>query len=98
MYTPDLKKTSLDELFKDRLMENIFLAMEHIIFSKKDAAFIVGGPKKLERLIESGQVRAEKRLNVKNAKWFCNAADVLRHCRNMQRVRSDSKIYSKNSK
>lgn len=66
-------------------LENILLATEQIIFSKDEAAYIVGGTRKLEALIAAGKIRAEKGCNAQNSKWKCNAADVLRHCRNMRK-------------
>lgn len=66
------------------LLENILLAMERQTFCKDTAAKIVGGVKKLEDLIAAGKINAEKGCNAQNSKWKCNAADVLRHCRNMR--------------
>lgn len=66
------------------MLENIFRVMERLTFCKDTAAKIVGGPKKLEALIASGQIYAEKGCNAQNSKWKCNAAQVLRHCRNMR--------------
>lgn len=66
-------------------LENIFLIMERFTFCKDVAATIVGGPKKLEELIASGKIEADKGSNAQNSKWKCNAAQVLRHCRNMRK-------------
>lgn len=66
------------------MLENIFRVMEREIFCKDTSAKIVGGTKKLEDLIAAGRIRAEKGCNAQNSKWRCNAADVLRHCRNMR--------------
>ena len=55
-------------------------------FGQTKAAAIVGGKKKLERLIESGKIEAVKPRNSQNGKWFCNAAQVLMHCRNMRKT------------
>ena len=66
------------------MLENIMRVMERQTFCKDTAAKIVGGPKKLETLIASGQIHAEKGCNAQNSKWKCNAAQVLRHCRNMR--------------
>ncbi|WP_410520386.1 hypothetical protein [Duncaniella muris] len=54
-------------------------------FGKDLSAKIVGGVKKLEDLIAAGAIEAHKPNNVQNGKWFCNAAQVLRHCRNMRK-------------
>ena len=66
-------------------LENIFLVMEQFNFSKDTAAMIVGGKKKLEGLIAAGKIDADKGKNVQNSKWKCNAAQVLRYCRNMRK-------------
>lgn len=66
-------------------LENIFRVMEGLTFSKDISASIVGGPKKLEELIAAGKIEAEKGCNAQNSKWKCNAAQVLRHCRNMRK-------------
>lgn len=65
-------------------LENIYLAMSGLTFCKDTAARIVGGRKRLEALISEGKIAAEKPTLKQNGKWYCNAADVLRHCRNMR--------------
>ena len=65
-------------------LENIFRVMENQTFCKDTAAKIVGGVKKLEGLIAAGKIEAVKGCNAQNSKWKCNAAQVLRHCRNMR--------------
>ena len=64
------------------LRENILIEMNGHYFCKDTAAKIVGGTKRLERLIAAGEIEAEKRANAQNGKWYCNAAQVLRHCCN----------------
>lgn len=66
-------------------LENIYLAMDRVTFSKSIAASIVGGRQKLLELIAEGKIRAVKGKNTQNSKWKCNAAQVLRHCRNMRK-------------
>lgn len=66
-------------------LDNIFAVMSDEYFGKDLSAKIVGGVKKLEDLIASGKIEASKPNNVQNGKWFCNAAQVLRHCRNMRK-------------
>lgn len=75
---------------KEILLENILIAMEEVTFSKDTAARIVGGVKKLENLIASGEIFAEKGTNAQNSKWKCNAAHVLKHCRNFRKIKSKS--------
>lgn len=70
---------------KEILLENILAVMANEYFSKDLSAKIVGGFKKLEDLIAGGKIEAHKPNNVQNGKWFCNAAQVLQHCRNMRK-------------
>lgn len=67
------------------LLENILQVMSKETFCKDKAAKIVGGPKRLEALIASGEITASKPTNAQNGKWYCNAAQVLMHCRNMRK-------------
>lgn len=70
---------------KEILLENILAVMANEYFSKDLSAKIVGGVKKLKDLIAAGKIEAHKPNNVQNGKWFCNAAQVLQHCRNMRK-------------
>lgn len=65
-------------------LDNIFAVMERLTFCKDTAAMIVGGIGKLERLIAAGKIEAVKPCKKQNGKWRCNAAQVLRYCRNMR--------------
>lgn len=64
------------------MLQNILLAFEGQTFSKELAAKIVGGPGKLESLIASEQITAEKPCYKQNGKWFVSAQQVLLHCKN----------------
>lgn len=66
-------------------LQNILAVMANESFGKDLSAKIVGGVKKLEDLIAAGKIEASKPNNVQNGKWFCNAAQVLQHCRNMRK-------------
>lgn len=71
-----------DESYTDSiLLDNIMRLMSDKTFGKDLSAYIVGGEKKLLRLIEDGKIDCIKPCNRKNGKWYCNAAQVLRHCR-----------------
>ena len=80
----------------DILLDNIMRVMSGEYFGQTKAAAIVGGKKKLERLIESGKIEAVKPRNSQNGKWFCNAAQVLMHCRNMRKTGKTGKKKVKN--
>ena len=64
------------------MLKNILLAFEGQTFSKELAAHIVGGAKKLERLIAAEKVQADKPCYKQNGKWFVCAPQVLVHCKN----------------
>lgn len=72
---------------KEILLENILNIMSDFKFSKVTAMRIVGGEKKLNDLIAAGEIEAEKPTDHQHGKWFCNAAQVLRHCRNTRNKR-----------
>lgn len=73
------------EIDRDAVMlENILAAAEGLTLSKSEAVAIVGGNGTLRRLVAEGKIRAEKRTNAQNGKWWCNAADVFRHCKNFR--------------
>ena len=63
-------------------LDTIYRVMNSETFGLVKSAKIVGGQKRLMRLIEEGKIRAEKvNGQSKNGKWFCNAGDVLRYVR-----------------
>ena len=80
-----LMNTILVDNSAEMLLENILLAMEEETFCKDKASKIVGGARKLESLIRSGEIRAVKTSEKQNGKWYCKASDVLRHCVNRKR-------------
>ena len=65
----------------DILLDNILRIMSEETFSKDKAAYIVGGEKRLCRLIAEGKIEADKPSGSQNGKWYCNAGQVLAHCR-----------------
>lgn len=77
------------------LLDNIIRIMSGEYFSKDKSAYIVGGLKKLEHLIEAGKIDVVKPSDSQNGKWYCNAAQVLVHCRYVRKVRKPRKRKSK---
>lgn len=71
------------------MLHNILLAFDGQTFSKELAAHIVGGVKKLEKLISSEEVAAEKPCYKQNGKWFICAPQVLAHCKNRRSHKSN---------
>lgn len=49
--------------------------------SWKKAALLVGGEKRLQRLIEEGRIRSSKPDGAPNTKWVINLADVVENAR-----------------
>lgn len=66
-------------------LENILGVMNRLTFCKDTAAYIVGGHRRLEMLIDSGEITVDRGSAARNSKWKCNAAQVLRHCKNMRK-------------
>lgn len=66
-------------------LNNLLAVMADVSFSKNLAAKIVGGEKRLEYLVATGEIEADKKAMSPNGKWFCNAAQVLRHCKKAPR-------------
>lgn len=73
------------------LLDNILRIMSTETFSKNTSASIVGGEKKLLRLIEEGKIDSDKPTNTQNGKWHCNAAQVLQHCRCAKKIKKSNK-------
>lgn len=59
--------------------ETLKIVLNNKTFGRDQAADIVGGMSRLKNLVGSGRIRAEKRTNKQNGKWFCNAYDVIKH-------------------
>lgn len=57
-------------------LADIFLIMEKRTFPKRESEGIVGGPGRLQRLVNEQKVRMECR---SNGRSYYNASDVLRH-------------------
>lgn len=73
---------------KEIMLENILAVMSRHTFSRSQAARIVGGEKVLLGHIASGAIECVKPAKAQNGKWFCNAAQVLLHCRNTRPTRN----------
>lgn len=73
----------MDSILKENTpegrLETIFFIMNQRTFSRTEASIIVGGKGRLHRLCEQGKIRFDKPTAKQNGKWFCNAADVLKH-------------------
>ena len=69
---------TFDETIADQL-NAIFAATKEITFSKNMASIIVGGRRRLEKLVGERKIRATKQDKRQIGKWLCNASDVLRN-------------------
>jgi len=63
------------------MLNNILAAFDGKTISKELAASLVGGVKKLESLIASGKIEADKPTFAQNGKWNINAAQTLCYCK-----------------
>lgn len=66
---------------ENRMLANIFSATEGMIVGKRTAEKIVGGPKKLERLLVEGKVGCTGKGKGQSGKWRFDLSQVLQHCR-----------------
>lgn len=62
----------------DRLQQ-IMRAAENVTFSKNQAAALVGGRRRLERLTAESRITYVKTTDKKNGRWECKGSDVLRY-------------------
>lgn len=60
-------------------MRNPPLGLNQITFSQREAEKLVGGRGRLFRLIGEGSIRAEKKSDRQNGRWYCNAYDVVKN-------------------
>ena len=75
----ELRNAVLAENTAEARLENIMLIMSQETFGQRKASMLVGGLKRLERLMVEGKIRWDKPTSTQNGKWFCNAADVLKY-------------------
>ncbi|SHI97712.1 hypothetical protein SAMN05444350_11260 [Bacteroides stercorirosoris] len=73
-----MKMDEMDRKQIDHLV-NIYRVMNQKTFGFRFSATIVGGRTRLQRLIEKGEIRTEKKSVSQNGKLYCNASDVLRY-------------------
>ena len=69
----------INEISKADRLGVILRASDKVTLSKNIAQKLVGGQRRLERLVAEKKIRAPKSSNRKNGRWECNAADVLRY-------------------
>lgn len=59
--------------------EALKIVLNDKTFGQRTAASIVGGRGRLFELVGKGLIRAEKKTNTQNGKWFCNAWDTIKY-------------------
>lgn len=58
----------------------VLRAAQNVTFSKSTAQKLVGGRRRLERLVNEKKIRCpEELIGTKYKRWECNGADVLRY-------------------
>ena len=67
----------------DRLYE-VLRAAEGLRLTKNQAEVMVGGRRRLERLVSEGKIEAVKMGERQNARWLCNGADVIRYAKRVE--------------
>lgn len=50
-------------------------------FSKNQAASIVGGQRRLSKLVDKRLIRQSKPNDAQNGKWLCNAWDCIKYAK-----------------
>ena len=59
--------------------QTVLRAAQYMTLSKNQAQILVGGQRRLERLVSTGMIRARKTTDKQNGRWECNGADVVRY-------------------
>lgn len=60
-------------------MEVLKVIFNGMTFGQRTAEKIVGSRSRLFDLVAKGLIRCEKKNNVQNGKWFCNAYDCIKY-------------------
>ena len=66
---------------ENRLLENILKVTAGMTIGKRTAAYIVGGEKKLNRLMTEDKVVCVGKGKGQSGKWRFDLSTVLQHCR-----------------
>lgn len=74
----ELRTTLLEDDTASTLLKNILMQMEEESFGKRKSERVVGGPKRLQELVENGAIRMKLE---NNGRAYYNASDVLMYCR-----------------
>ena len=59
--------------------EILQIALAGITLSQRESEKIVGSRHRLFKLVGEGKIRAEKRADRQNGRWYCNAYDVIKY-------------------
>lgn len=70
-------EATIEDRRRSEHLSEIYLLMGRHKFGYRMAANLVGGRTRLDRLIGEGRIQATKKSEAQNAKWYCNAAQVL---------------------
>lgn len=61
--------------------ETLRIVLNDRTFSQRESETIVGGRVRLMKLIAMRKIRAVKKSNRQNGRWYCNAFDVIQHAK-----------------
>ena len=80
--------TDIETQVMARKYQSILLQVQGMTFSWNVAVRLVGGKKRLERLMAEEKVHFEKPFGSANTKWKFDASDILQHIKpNLSRVK-----------
>lgn len=75
----NMTKRMIPELSPDEVrFQSLLRRMENKTISRNQAIVIVGGEKRLDRLMQEGTIRSNKPAGSSNRQWRINAADCYR--------------------
>ena len=66
---------------ENRMLDNILSVTAGMTIGKRTAARIVGGEKRLQRLLTDGKVECAGKGKGQSGKWLFDLSSVLQHCR-----------------
>lgn len=80
--------TDVETQVMARKYQSILIQVEGMTFSWNVAVKLVGGKKRLERLMAESRVRFDKPFGAANTKWKFDAADIIRNIKpNLDKVK-----------
>lgn len=67
------------ETLQSNRYDTVLRAAKYVTLSKSQAQILVGGRRRLERLVLENKIRCPGEIGIKFNRWECNGADVLKY-------------------